>query len=51
MGTLFFMCPATGIEVSTGLEMDVATLEQLDFAKIYCPHCRQSIRWPGFDTG
>jgi hypothetical protein len=28
MGTLVFVCPATGEEVSTGIEMDLATLEQ-----------------------
>jgi hypothetical protein len=41
MGTLVFVCPATGEEVSTGIEMDLATLSQLDVAKVYCPHCRQ----------
>ena len=41
MGTLVFACPATGDEVSTGIEMDLATLEQLRSEKIYCPHCRQ----------
>ena len=41
MGTLVFACPATGEEVSTGIEMDLATLEQLRLEKIYCPHCRQ----------
>ena len=41
MGTLVFVCPATGEEVSTGIEMDLTTLSQLDLAKVYCPHCRQ----------
>jgi hypothetical protein len=41
MGTLVFVCPATGEEVSTGIEMDLATLSQLDLAKVFCPHCRQ----------
>ena len=41
MGTLVFACPATGEEVSTGIEMDLATLERLRLEKIYCPHCRQ----------
>ena len=41
MGTLVFVCPATGEEVSTGIEMDLATLSQMDVAKVYCPHCRQ----------
>ena len=41
MGTLVFICPATGEEVSTGIEMDHATVNQLDLAKVFCPHCRQ----------
>src|SRR5262245_49328859 len=41
MGTLVFVCPATGEEVSTGIEMDLATLSQLDLAKVFCSHCRQ----------
>ena len=41
MGTLVFACPATGDEVSTGIEMDLATLVRLRLEKIYCPHCRQ----------
>ena len=41
MGTLVFICPATGEEVSTGIEMDLTTLNQLDLAKVFCPHCRQ----------
>ena len=28
-------------EVSTGIEMDHATVNQLDLAKVFCPHCRQ----------
>jgi hypothetical protein len=41
MGTLIFVCPATGEEVSTGLEMDLPTLERLELGKVYCPRCRQ----------
>jgi hypothetical protein len=41
MGTLVFVCPATGEEVSTGIEMDLTTLNQLDLAKVYCRNCRQ----------
>jgi hypothetical protein len=41
MGTLVFVCPATGEEVSTGIEMDTPTLNQLHLSKIYCPQCRQ----------
>ena len=48
MGTLIFVCPANGEEVSTGIEMDVATLNQLYLSKIYCPHCP---RWLDLITG
>jgi hypothetical protein len=41
MGALVFICPATGEEVSTGIQMDISTLSQLELAKIYCPHCQQ----------
>jgi hypothetical protein len=41
MGTLTFVCPATGTEVSTGLGMDPHDLESLELSKIYCPRCRQ----------
>jgi hypothetical protein len=41
MGTLVFVCPAMGAEVSTGIEMEPVTLQQLELSKVYCPHCRQ----------
>jgi hypothetical protein len=47
MGTLVFVCPATGLEVSTGIEMDLATLERLGLSKIYCPHCRHAHQMAG----
>ena len=47
MGALIFVCPATGEEVPTGIEMDLATLGQVDWAKIYCPHCQQSHQMAG----
>ena len=47
MGTLIFVCPATGAEVSTGIEMDVATLQHLALSKVYCPHCRQQHQMAG----
>jgi hypothetical protein len=39
MGTLFFVCPATGLDVSTGLVIDQATLRRLRLEKVNCPHC------------
>jgi hypothetical protein len=47
MGALAFVCPATGVEVSTGIEMDLATLDSLEFAKVYCPTCRQTHQMAG----
>jgi hypothetical protein len=41
MGTLVFICPATGQEVSTGIEMDGATLIGLRSEQVRCPHCPQ----------
>jgi hypothetical protein len=49
MGTLIFVCPASGIEVATGIEMEIATLECLEFSKVYCPHCRQTHQMAGME--
>jgi hypothetical protein len=49
MGTLAFVCPATGDEVSTGIEIDLATLEHCELSKIYCPHCRQQHQIAGIE--
>src|SRR4029079_14676576 len=40
MGTLIVVCPATGEEVSTGLEMDLPTLQRLELGRVYCTHFR-----------
>ena len=47
MGTLVYLCPATGAEVSTGIEMEPVTLQQLELSKVYCPHCRQQHQMAG----
>jgi hypothetical protein len=39
MGTLVFVCPATGLEVTTGIEMDQATLLSLRGEPLRCPYC------------
>ena len=49
MGTLFFVCPATGLEVSTGIEMDLSTISSLELSKVYCPHCRQAHQMAGIE--
>ena len=41
MGTLVFVCPATGQEVSTGIEMDRATLLSLRGEALRCPYCAE----------
>ena len=41
MGTLVFICPATGDEVSTGIGMKVETFESLKAETVRCPHCLQ----------
>jgi hypothetical protein len=37
----------TGEEVSTGLEMDLPTLQRLELGRVYCPHCRQQHQMAG----
>ena len=41
MGTLVFVCPATGFEVFTGLEMDHDSFAALPsvLPDLSCPHC------------
>ena len=33
--------------VSTGLEMDLPTLQRLELGRVYCPHCRQQHQMAG----
>jgi hypothetical protein len=44
MGTLIFVCPASGQEVPTGLEMDPETLVSLRNETVRCPHCHATHR-------
>jgi hypothetical protein len=43
MATLFFRCPVTGREVSTGLEIDRASYARIDddYVEISCPYCKE----------
>jgi len=41
MGTLVFICPTTGDEVSTGIGMEVETFESLKAETVRCPYCLQ----------
>jgi DNA-directed RNA polymerase subunit RPC12/RpoP len=43
MGTLVFVCPTTGHEVSSGIEIDRSSFKSLPRTKtpISCPHCRE----------
>jgi hypothetical protein len=44
MGTLVFVCPTSGHEVSTGVEVDRSSYRKLSRTKtaIFCPRCRKS---------
>ena len=44
MGTLVFVCPATGQEVSTGIEIEPLTLVRLRSEEVRCPFCRETHR-------
>ena len=43
MGTLVFVCPTTGHEVSTGVEVDRSSYKRLPRTKtaIFCEHLRR----------
>jgi hypothetical protein len=51
MGTLVFVCPATGAEVSTGIEMDLATLQRGSCQKSTVHIADSSTKWLAFRTG
>ena len=38
MGTLVFVCPTTGHEVSTGVEVELSRTK----TAIFCPRCRKN---------
>ena len=44
MGTLVFVCPTSGHEVSTGVQVDRSSYRKLSRTKtaIFCPRCRKS---------
>jgi hypothetical protein len=44
MGTLVFVCPTTGHEVSTGVEVNRSSFKSLPRTKtaIFCPRCRKN---------
>ena len=44
MGTLVFVCPTTGQEVSTGIEVDRTSFKGLPRTRtaIFCPRCRKN---------
>ena len=48
MGTLVFVCPTTGHQVSTGVELDRSSYKRLPRTKtaIFCPRCRRTICYP-----
>jgi hypothetical protein len=44
MGTLVFVCPTTGHQVSTGVEVDRSSFKSLPRTKtaIFCPCCHKN---------
>jgi hypothetical protein len=44
MGTLIFVCPTTGHQVSTSVEVDRSSYKRLPRTNtaIFCPHCRKN---------
>ena len=44
MGTLIFVCPTTGHQSSTGVEVDRSSYKSLPRTKttIFCPRCHKS---------
>jgi hypothetical protein len=44
MGALFFVCPATGREIASGLELDPQSYESLPngATEIRCPECQRT---------
>ena len=44
MGTLIFVCPTTGHQVSTGVEVDRSSYKMLPRTKtaIFCPRCHKN---------
>ena len=52
LSVLMFRCPKTGSELSTGIEMDVATFEQLPDIRssIKCPVCALDHDWSTRDA-
>ena len=47
MGVLLILCPGTGREFSTGIQLDKVTFRMLTgtLSTAYCPYCRAEHRW------
>ncbi len=47
MGVLLILCPGTGREFSTGIQLDEVTFRMLTgtLSTAYCPYCRAEHRW------
>jgi hypothetical protein len=41
MGTLVYVCPISGEEVSTGIKIDTETFGRLRSESVRCPYCQQ----------
>ena len=51
MGTLIFVCPATGEEVSTGLEMDLPIYNDWSWEESIVHTADSSTKWLGLSIG
>ena len=47
MGTLIFVCPATGRKSRRVWKWTSPTLQRLELGRVYCPHCRQQHQMAG----
>ena len=47
MGVLLVLCPTTGREFSTGIQLDEVTFRMLTgtLCTAFCPYCRAEHRW------
>ena len=52
MGCVMITCPVTGQAVSTGIETELASLQQADpfRSSVWCPACRGEHSWSRSDA-
>jgi hypothetical protein len=47
MAAIFTICPVSGQEIPTGIEIDMQSLDKVPTfqSRIRCPHCRDEHNW------